>query len=103
MVATGKNRPILLKNSDVVSTGEKYASEIEILTFGRGYRAWISRSNVQQRCFHRSICGWSGRTDFFNRIGQKRTVCIINFSPFFLKADPGSVANQPRLATWGVY
>jgi hypothetical protein len=31
---TGRGRPILLKKSALVSTAEKYASEIEILTFG---------------------------------------------------------------------
>ncbi len=29
----GRKRPILLKKSTLVSTAEKYASEIEILTF----------------------------------------------------------------------
>jgi hypothetical protein len=30
--------PILLKKSTMVSAAEKYASEIEIFTFGRGFR-----------------------------------------------------------------
>lgn len=37
--AKGNNRPIPLKKSDVISTVERYASEIEILTIGRRYRA----------------------------------------------------------------
>jgi hypothetical protein len=35
--ATGSNRPILLKKSTMVSAAEKYASEIKIFTFGRGF------------------------------------------------------------------
>jgi hypothetical protein len=38
--------PILLKKSAMVSAAEKYASEIEIFTFGRGCQAQISRSSV---------------------------------------------------------
>jgi hypothetical protein len=34
----GSKRPILLKKSIKVSTAEKYASEIEIFTFGRGFQ-----------------------------------------------------------------
>ena len=33
-VVAGSNRPILLENSALVSTAEKYVSEIEILNFG---------------------------------------------------------------------
>ncbi|WP_058542477.1 hypothetical protein [Pseudomonas fluorescens] len=40
--------PILLKKSIMVSTAEKYASEIEIFTFGRGFQTQISRSSVQK-------------------------------------------------------
>ncbi len=32
--ATGRERPILLKKSATVSAAEKYASDIEIFTFG---------------------------------------------------------------------
>nr|QDK64826.1 hypothetical protein pA16J1_p12 [Pseudomonas sp.] len=59
-----------MKKSDIVFTAEKYASEIEMLTFGRGLRAQISRSNAQRKRFHESICGEFGQTDFFNRIGR---------------------------------
>ncbi|AZF50819.1 hypothetical protein C4J85_0302 [Pseudomonas sp. R4-34-07] len=38
--------PILLKKSAIVSTVEKYAPEIEIYTFGRGFWTQISRSSV---------------------------------------------------------
>lgn len=65
-------RPILLKKSTLVSTVEKYALEIEIFTLSRGFRAQISRSGAQKRRFQRSLCGQSGRTDFFNGIGQKQ-------------------------------
>jgi len=33
---TGRERPILLKKAAMVCASEKYASEIEIFTFGRG-------------------------------------------------------------------
>jgi hypothetical protein len=44
-------RPILLKKSTMVSSAEKYASGIEIFTFGRGFRTEISRSSVQKKAF----------------------------------------------------
>ena len=44
--------PTLLKKSAMVSAAEKYASEIEIFTYGRGFRTQISRSNVKKRRFH---------------------------------------------------
>lgn len=75
--ATGKKRPILLKKSASVSTAEKYALEIEILTLHRGFRAQISRSSVQKRRFHCSMHGRPGWADFFNRIGQKQTMDML--------------------------
>jgi len=45
---TGSFWPILLKKSIMVSTAEKYASEIEIFTFGRVFQMQISRSSVQK-------------------------------------------------------
>src|SRR5471030_3551911 len=68
-VVAGRNRPILLKKSAMVSTAEKYAHEIEIFTLNRGFRAQISRSCAQKRHFQQSVRGPSGRTDFFNTIG----------------------------------
>jgi hypothetical protein len=70
----------------MVSMAEKYAIEIEIFTLSRGFRAQISRNGVQKRCFQRSVCGQSGRTDFFNRIGQKQST---NAMAFALKASFG--------------
>lgn len=70
---TGYSRQILLKKSAMVSTAEKYAFEIEIFTLNRGFRAQISHSCVQKKAFQQSVCGHSGRTDFFNTIGHKRT------------------------------
>ncbi|PMZ87072.1 hypothetical protein C1X61_19770 [Pseudomonas sp. FW215-T2] len=58
----------------MVSTTEKYALEIEIFTLSRGFRGQISRSGAQKRRFQRSVCGQSGRTDFFNRIDPKPTI-----------------------------
>jgi len=71
LLTKGRNRPILLKKSAIVSTIEKYALEIEIFTLSRGFRAQISRSCAQKRRFQQSVRGQSGRTDFFNSIGQK--------------------------------
>jgi hypothetical protein len=67
---TGRERPILLKKSVMVCASEKYASEIEIFTFGRGFRTRISRSRVQKRRFHQSMIRQFGQTDLFNRIGH---------------------------------
>jgi hypothetical protein len=60
----------------MVSTVEKYALEIEIFTLSRGFPGSISRSGAQKRRFQRSVCGQSGRTDFFNRIGRFVPVTI---------------------------
>ncbi|WP_124302065.1 hypothetical protein [Pseudomonas chlororaphis] len=76
--------PILLKKSVSVSTAEKYASEIEIFTFGRGFRTRISRSSVQKRRFHQSMIRPFGQTDFFNRIGQFLPVAIESLGRFLL-------------------
>ncbi len=61
---------ILLKKPAIVYISEKYASEIEIFTFGRGFRTRISRSSVQKRRFHLSMIKQFGQSDFFNRIGR---------------------------------
>jgi hypothetical protein len=58
----------------MVSAAEKYASVIEIFTFSRGFQTQISRSSVQKRRFNQSMTRPFGRTDFFNRIGQERSV-----------------------------
>jgi hypothetical protein len=47
-VATGRNRPILLKKSATVSTTEKYEFEIKIFTLSRGLWGQISRSDAQK-------------------------------------------------------
>lgn len=57
----------------MASTVENYALEIEIFALSRVLRAQISRSCAQKRRFQRSVCGQSGRTNFFNRIGPKRS------------------------------
>ncbi|ALI04924.1 hypothetical protein C1Y08_27980 [Pseudomonas sp. FW306-02-F02-AA] len=72
--AKGRNRPILLKKSTMASAAEKYVPVIEIFTFGRSFRTQISRSSVQKRRFNQSMTRPFGRTDFFNRIGQKPPV-----------------------------
>ena len=81
---TGSNRPILLKKSAVFSKAEKYASEIEILNVRRAFQAEISRRSVLKRRFHPSILRHSEKTDFFNRIGQKRSLLrksVLNATP----------------------
>ncbi|WP_328592915.1 hypothetical protein [Pseudomonas amygdali] len=50
-IAKGSNRPILLKKSAMVSTAEKYASELEIFALSRGCRVKISRRCAQKRYF----------------------------------------------------
>jgi hypothetical protein len=62
----------LLKKSAMFSAAEKYASEIEIFSFGRDYWIQISRSSVQNRRFNQSMTRPFGRNDFFNSIGQKQ-------------------------------
>ncbi|MND75398.1 hypothetical protein D3C80_670130 [compost metagenome] len=68
--------PILLKKSSMVCASEKYALEIEIFTFGRGFRTRISRSSVQKRRSRLSMTRQFGQTDFFNRIGRSATVAF---------------------------
>jgi len=58
----------------MVSTAEKFALDIQIFTLSRGLRAQISRSSAQEKRFQRLIFRQFGRTAFFNRIGQKRSV-----------------------------
>lgn len=65
--------PILLKKSASVSTAEKFAPEIEICALGRRFTTRISSSSTQKRCFYPSVFERFGQTDFFNRIGRKRT------------------------------
>lgn len=48
---TGSYGSILLKKSGLVSAAEKYASDIEIFTFGRGFQAQLSSSTVQKGVF----------------------------------------------------
>jgi hypothetical protein len=55
---------ILLKKSAMVSTGEKYALEIEFFALSRGFRAQISRSCAQKKHFQESVRGQSGEPTF---------------------------------------
>lgn len=68
----------------MVPAAEKYASEIEIFTFGRGFRTQISRGSVQKRLLNQSMTRKFGRTDFFNRIVRKQLfdLDIPNTRPF---------------------
>ncbi len=56
-----------VEKSTMVCAAEKYASEIEIFTFGRGFRARISRSSVQKRRLHQSKIREFGQTDCFQQ------------------------------------
>ncbi|PTR22753.1 hypothetical protein C8K63_109236 [Pseudomonas sp. GV085] len=67
-------RPILLKKAARVCVSEKYASEVEIFTFGRVFQTRISRSSVQKRRYHQSMIRQFWQSDFFNRIGQEQPV-----------------------------
>jgi hypothetical protein len=49
LTENGRFWPIVLKKSAMVCASEKYASEIEIFTFGRGFRTRISHGRVQNR------------------------------------------------------
>jgi hypothetical protein len=62
----------------MVSMLEKYTLEIEIFTLSKGFRAQISRGGAQKGVFQQSVCGQSGRTDFFNRIGRKHSLTFSN-------------------------
>jgi hypothetical protein len=73
-ISNARFRPILLKKSAIIFAAEKYASEIEIFTFSRGFRTRISRSSVQKRRFNQSVTRLFGRADFFNRIGRSLPV-----------------------------
>jgi hypothetical protein len=90
-LATGRYRPIQLKKSAIDSTTEKYALEIEIFTLSSGFRVQISRSGAQKRRFQPSVCGQSGRTDFFNRIDPKLTSLTLAA----LAAHPTAIASSP--------
>jgi hypothetical protein len=70
----------------MVSAAEKYASEIEIFTFGRGFRTQILRSSVQKRRFNQSMIRLFGRTEFFNRIGQKLSFVTGSFRALITSA-----------------
>ncbi|WP_448723733.1 hypothetical protein [Pseudomonas farris] len=83
---TDRYRPILLKKSAMVSAAEKHASEIEIFTSESGCRTQISRSSVLKRRFHRSLSWPFQKTDFFNTIGQKRSVVQNTSKPLIAKA-----------------
>jgi hypothetical protein len=53
----GKKRPILSKKLAMVSTTEKYAFEIEILTLIRGFRGQIACSGAQKNVFSDQYAG----------------------------------------------
>ena len=99
MCSSGYFWPILLKKSAMVSTGEKYALEIEIFTLiSRGFRAQISRSCAQKRHFQQSVRGQSGRTDFFNTIGQKRTMKLGEIRNAELKRSDQIITQRPQIS-----
>jgi len=76
VICNANGRPCRQRTADSVEKvghgfhGKKYALEIEIFSLSRGFRAQISRGCAQKRRFQQSIRGQSGRTDFFNTIGQ---------------------------------
>jgi hypothetical protein len=74
---------IVLKKSGLVPMAEKYAPEIEILTFSRGCLTRISRSSVQKRCFYPSIFELFGQTDCFQQNRSKAATGQIPRSGFW--------------------
>ncbi|ARD14208.1 hypothetical protein B7R56_13355 [Pseudomonas savastanoi pv. retacarpa] len=87
----GCNGSILLKKSAMVSKAEKYASELEIFAWGRGFRVQISRRCAQKRHFQQSVHTQPGRTDFFNTIGRKLSVvesALRLFGNWWYKTEP---------------
>jgi len=69
-----------VKKSGLVFTAEKYALQIEIFSLSRGFQAQISRNCAQKRRFQQSVRGQSGRTGFFNTIGQEQTFDAVHSS-----------------------
>jgi hypothetical protein len=73
---TGRHRPIVLKKSASVSTAEKSAFEIEVLTLRKGFRAQISRSSVKKGVFTAqrmdSLDGWTFSTESVKCIQNSR-------------------------------
>ncbi|MNR31150.1 hypothetical protein D3C85_1486430 [compost metagenome] len=62
--------PILLERSAMVCASEKYASEIEVFTFGKGIRTRTSRNNEQKKVLSpvNDQAVWADR--LFKRIGR---------------------------------
>jgi hypothetical protein len=81
----GRDRPIVLKKSAMVCASEKYASEIEIFTFGRGFRTGFHVATCKKRRFRQSMIRQFGQTDFFNRIGRLQPVVAVRNRPIPLK------------------
>jgi hypothetical protein len=92
--------PILLKKSVMVGASKKYAFEIEIFTFGRGFRTRISHSRVQKRRFHQSMIRRFGQADFFNRIGRFLPVACLASCPVWFREKTNALGelNASRLA-----
>jgi hypothetical protein len=57
MIPMGLLMTDALKKSNMVSTAEKYALEIEIITMSRGFQAQILRSCAQKRRIQQSYAG----------------------------------------------
>jgi hypothetical protein len=65
-----------LKKSALISTAEKHAPEIEIVTLGRVFRAQISSSSVQKWRFSGQYPGILSGAIFSNTIDPKLPVSI---------------------------
>jgi hypothetical protein len=71
-----------LKKSAMVSTVEKYALEIEILTLSRGFRAKISRSGAQKGVFSGQYAGSLEEPTFSTESAISRHWIRAAFGPY---------------------
>lgn len=81
----------------MVCASEKYASDIEIFTFGRGFRTRISRNSVQKRHFHQSMIRQFGKTDCFQ---QNRPIAAIQNIRYLPEADVFKCLLRPIAKDW---
>jgi hypothetical protein len=86
----------------MVCASEKYASEIEIFTFGKVFQTRISRSRMQKRRFHQSMIRQFGLSDFFNRIGRFLPVVTGSNRPKLCKNDLEQVKRSEPERYWTI-
>jgi hypothetical protein len=80
----------------MVSTGEKYALEIEFFALSRGFRAQISRSCAQKSIF-RSQCAGSLENRLFQ---HNRPIAACSNGQLATKAGSGDRKKSARSSRW---